>query len=336
MSPIRGLTDRQAQFPELGQIRKGAPKPADGKRPGADLTFFRVTFDERETESAAIFMQHYGDKPTEIDVLLPFNVVDENLEAWRETYVAGGLVHRCDGERIWYEIDPKTGERLVRNGEPIKHCDGSAGCKPTGRLKIIVPQLHRLAFLTVLTTSLHDIMNLHRQLEALLQINGKLAGVPLKLRRRPIKISTPSGEGGKRARREKWLLSIEADPAWVKAKLLAMQAAALPGNGLGEDLPLLEAPDEPEEPEEDDGIMPVGNPVSATIPEPARHITKESEYWALVKKAGLGIQAGKDILKELKGNFDEAYRVVMDQHMGNDPAEQLPLGGATGTEDLPF
>lgn len=74
----------------------------------------------------------------------------------------------------------------------------------------------------------------------------------------------------------------------------------------------------------------------AATSEPAGHITRETEYWAAVKKAGLGIQAGKDILKELKGNFDEAYRVVMDQHMGNDPAEELPLGGATGTEELPF
>jgi hypothetical protein len=324
-----------AQFPQLGQIRKGAPKPADGKKPGADLTFFRVTFDEREIESAAIFTQHYGDEPREIDVLLPFNGVDENLEAWRETYVAGGLVHRCDGERIWYEINPKTGERLVRNGEPLKNCDGSTGCKPTGRLKIIVPQLQRLAFLTVLTTSLHDIMNLHRQLEALLQINGKLAGVPLKLRRRPIKISTPSGEGGKRARREKWLLSIEADPAWVKAKLLAMQAAALPGNGLGEDVPLLEAPDEPDEPEENDASIPAGNVVSAETVDPVRDVT-EPEYWAAVKKANLGIQAGKDILKELHGDFNAAYGAVMDQHMGNDPAEQLSLEGAAGSEEVPF
>jgi hypothetical protein len=74
---------------------------------------------------------------------------------------------------------------------------------------------------------------------------------------------------------------------------------------------------------------------TATL-EPGRHITRETEYWAAVKKAGLGIQAGKDILKELSGNFDEAYRVVVDQHMGNDPAKELPLGGATGTGDVPF
>ena len=242
--PIKGLTDRPAAFPEIGRIRKGAPKETN--KPGADLTYFRVEFDEEEKKATAVFHKTYGGTPSELNILLPFNSVDENFDAWREAYVAGGLIHRCDGERVWYEIDPKTGERLVVNGIPEKACDRSAKCKPTGRLKVLIPELQRLAYLTVLTGSTHDVMNMARQLEALLQINGKLAGVPLKLRRRPVKISTPSGTDGKRARRTKSLLSIEADPEWVRHKLLSMKAAALPDNGLDADLPALEVSDEPD------------------------------------------------------------------------------------------
>ena len=239
--PIKGLTDRPAAFPEIGRIRKGAPKEPD--KPGKDLKYFRVEFDDEEKKATAIFKNTYGDEPSELNILLPFNSVDENFDAWREAYVAGGLVHRCDGERVWYEIDPESGEQLVVNRIPEEQCDRSTKCKPTGRLKVLIPELQRLAYLTVLTGSTHDVMNISRQLEALLQINGKLAGVPLKLRRRPVKISTPSGTDGKRARRVKSLLSIEADPEWVRHKLLSMKAAALPDNGL-EDLPALEAPDE--------------------------------------------------------------------------------------------
>ena len=239
--PIKGLTDRPAAFPEIGRIRKGAPKETN--KPGKDLTYFRVEFDEEEKQATAIFHKTYGGTPSELNILLPFNSVDENFDAWREAYVAGGLVHRCDGERVWYENDPESGEQLVVNRIPEEQCDRSSGCKPTGRLKVLIPELQRLAYLTVLTGSTHDVMNIARQLEALLQINGKLAGVPLKLRRRPVKISTPSGTDGKRARRTKSLLSIEADPEWVRHKLLSMKAAALPDNGL-EDLPALEAPDE--------------------------------------------------------------------------------------------
>jgi hypothetical protein len=229
-------------FPEIGRIRKGAPKEPD--RPGKDLTYFRVEFDEREKVASAAFRSVYGDTPSELNVLLPFNSVDENFEAWREVYVQGGLVHRCDGERIWYEINPADGQSVVTNGDPIRTCDHKIGCSPSGRLKVLIPELQRLAFLTVLTGSFHDCMNISRQLLAILQINGQLAGVPLILRRRPVQISTPSGPDGKRVRRLKSLLSIEADPNWVKRKLIAMQHAALPGNGLDEyEYPQLEAPD---------------------------------------------------------------------------------------------
>jgi len=239
--PIKGLTDRGAAFPEIGRVRKGAKKTKNA--PGSDLDYFRVEFDEQETRTADAFKAVYGDKPDEINILLPFNGVDENFEAWREAYVRGGLIHRCDGEQVIYEVNQSTGEKVVVNAQPFKACNRSSNCKPVGRLKVLVPELQRLAYLTVLTGSVHDIMNISQQLEALLQMRGKLAGIPLKLRRRPREISTPSGENGKRARRTKWLLSVEADPDWVKCQLTAMKQAALPGNGLSDvDVPMLEAP----------------------------------------------------------------------------------------------
>jgi len=233
--PIKGLTDRPGAFPEIGSIRKGAPKGE--KQPGADLKYFRVEFDEREEQAALAFKQVYRDQPTELNILFPFNEIERNFNAWREAYIAGALIHRCDGEQVWYEIDPKTGEKVVINGDPYQTCDGRLKCRPTGRMKVIIPELKRLAYLVVHTTSIHDIVNLNSQLNALLAINGgRLAGIPLKLRRRPVKISTPSGENGKRARREKWLLSVEADPAWVIAKIESLKNGAMPA------LPVLAAP----------------------------------------------------------------------------------------------
>ena len=226
--PIKGLTDQPRQFSEIGQLRKGAPKPKDKQQPGKDLTYFRATFEDGEDKAAAMFRQAYGTEPREVNIRLPFNTVDENFDAWRETYVKGGLIHRCDGEYTQYEVDPQTGSILVMNGldvdgQPVK-CDGT-DCKPTGRLKVIIPDLRRLAFMAVLTTSVWDILNISRQLEAIRHVNdGKLQNVPLILKRRPREISTPSGTGGKRARREMWLLNIEADPDWVATQILALPA----------------------------------------------------------------------------------------------------------------
>lgn len=237
---IKGLTDRNAEFPQLGSIRKGAAKTANA--PGADLRYFRVVFDEQETDSAAAFHAAYKGAPVELNIRFPFNEIERNFDTWLEGYTAGALVYRSDGERVLYEIDPATGEKLVINGEPNKphranpigHYINQKGkrepinAKATGRLKVIIPELARLAYLTVHTTSVHDVINLSRQLQALLDIHGRLAGIPLKLRRRPVKVSTPSGGNGKRARREKWLLSVEADPEWVRAKLAEMDRLALP------------------------------------------------------------------------------------------------------------
>lgn len=249
--PIKGLTDRNLSFPEIGQIRKGAKKTDNA--PGKDLTYFRVEFDEREPEAAGAFLARYGAQPTEINIILPFNEIDRMWDAWLEAYTAGRMVARSDGEKYTYLVDTGTGAILVKGGidvktgqprpyiegQPVgtwrnqkKNRDEPIFCKPTGRLKVVIPELGRAAYLTVMTTSVHDIANLSAQLQAFQQVNGgRIAGIPLVLRRRPKSISSPNPDGT-RARRVKWMLSIEADPEWVKRMLTEVKRLALPGNGL--------------------------------------------------------------------------------------------------------
>lgn len=236
--PIKGLTDRGLSFPQIGNIRKGAKKQPD--RPGTDLPYFRVDFDEREVKAIDRFNALYPNgKPTDITIILPFDQIERVWNPWREAYVAGALLHRCDGEIVNYAINSATGEVVIKNGldansHPVK-CnlqndpDKRKRCKPTGRLHVIIPELERLAYLVVHTTSIHDIANISDQLAAIRDMNGgHIAGIPLVLRRRPVEISTPSGENGRRARRVKYLISIEADPEWVAAKIGQMKQAALP------------------------------------------------------------------------------------------------------------
>lgn len=237
---IKGLTDRGQAFPEIGAIRKGAKKEAN--RPGADLTYFRVEFDETERKTAAHFAEVYGDKPAFIRIIFPFNEIERMWDAWLEAYTAGRMVARSNGEYITYQLDDKN-EIIVHNGmdaagNKVKHpVDNIAGrdqkgnpvkFKATGRLKVIIPELSRAAYLTVMTTSIHDIGNISDQLSAFKELNGgQLAGIPFIIRRRKKMISTP-GEGGARVRRAKSLISIEADPEWVKAKLTQLGSLALP------------------------------------------------------------------------------------------------------------
>jgi hypothetical protein len=241
--PIKGLTDRGLALPEIGQIRKGAKK--EEKKPGADLTYFRVEFDETEKKAADAFTAAYSasnGKPSAIRIILPFNETERMWDAWLEAYTAGRMIARSDGEYITYMLDDKSDvvvqHGLDKSGNRVKHpADNIAGrdqkgnpvkFKHSGRLKVIIPELSRAAYLTVMTTSIHDIGNISDQLAAFKELNGgQLAGIPFILRRRKKMISTPSGDG-QRVRRAKSLISIEADPEWVRAKLTQLGSLALP------------------------------------------------------------------------------------------------------------
>lgn len=241
--PIRGLTDRGLSFPEIGSVRKGEPKTEN--KPGKDLTYFRVEFDEREEKTRNEFVKRYGNEPRAINILLPFDDIDRVWDAWYEAYTAGRMVARSDGEHFLYLVDVRTGQIAVKDSEPITPHREVVGtytnsktrkqeeikCRPVGRLKVVIPELARMAYLTVLTTSIHDIRNLSEQLQGIKALNGgRIAGVPLVLRRRPKKISTPKPDGS-RARYTKWMLSIEADPDWVRRMLESLNRHALPEGG---------------------------------------------------------------------------------------------------------
>ncbi|GIK42418.1 MAG: hypothetical protein BroJett011_62510 [Chloroflexota bacterium] len=234
---IKGLTDLSAAFPRIGELRKGEKKPETGNRPGKDLTYFRFTSDD----SLAIkkFNEAYPDQEAlrNINVFLPHRTTDENIDSWIEKWVAGGLVYRSDGETLVLWRNEKGGYSLEPRPDPYRELDANGkrkdGSGQVGRLAVIIPELGRFATVTILTTSKHDIMNLTRQLRSYEALRGDLRGIPFVVKRRMYKISTP-GQGGERLRREKWLLSIETQPAWTMAQLGAMERAALPAGDIVE------------------------------------------------------------------------------------------------------
>jgi hypothetical protein len=225
--PIIGLTDNGPQWPKIGTLRKGAPKPND-RQPGSDLKdSFR--FDTDNADAADAFRAAYGDKPNHIRVMLMFGTVEENFEAWKEHYSAGALKRRCDGQTCIqrlvngaYDFTPQSCECALHGLQKPQ------ACGPVGRLKVVIPELARMGYVLVGTTSIHDIIELQSNLEAAAALRGDLRGIPFILSRRPRKVSIPGGDDGKRRRMEKWLLSLEPAPDWVRLQIVAMQRAALP------------------------------------------------------------------------------------------------------------
>jgi len=222
--PIKGLTDRPGPgFPIIGTLRKGAPRPADGRRPGGDLDHFRFVAAVDKEELEADFKAKYGPKPASIEVIFLGKNVDDNFTAWQEEWTASKLVHRCDGENVVLIYDTET--QKYRRDPGIK-CDGR-NCKPSGRLNVWLPRLERAGLVTVVTSSIHDIGALHSNLSAAMQLQGDLRGIPFVLIRNPRMISVPGGKDG-RMRVEKWMLGLEIEPGWFARKLNEVQSIALP------------------------------------------------------------------------------------------------------------
>lgn len=221
--PIQGLTGRPPQFPCIGTLHKGAAKPERG--PGRDLDHFR--FDTDAARAAEMFQLAYGDTPRAITVYLPYPTVDQNFQAWRESWTASKLNHRCDGE-VCYEYNQR-GE-LAPTTKPCpdmdKPRDDRTRCKQVGRLQVILPVLERFAYVTVLTSSIYDIVALSEQLSAIEALRGSLQGIPMVLSRNEREISMPKPDGS-RARVAKWMLAIEVAPEWASLQLQSMQRQAL-------------------------------------------------------------------------------------------------------------
>ena len=289
--PIYGLTDQPPALVEIGRIRKGAKKEP-GVRP-KDLDYFRVTFSEFEQATALRFATLYDAMPRVLHVMLPFDEIAYSWDAFFEAYIASSMIYQSDGQQVIMLRDAMTGEVLVRDGIPFKKCEAKSGkpvgqyrsrngqlkdiiAKPRGRLRVVIPKLGRYGILVMSTGSQWDIANISKQLDAVYTTHGTIAGIPFLLKRTPKMISSPM-EDGKRQRVKKWLVSIEPDPDWVKAKMIAMVADAmpeviegvfrLPEPSNGEDEEYSDAPPVPS-PTVAEAVNQVENEIAGIPPEP--------------------------------------------------------------------
>jgi len=238
---IKGIGGGEG-FPQIGKIRKGAKKTEN--RPGKDLEFFRVEFNKGEEDSQSAFFNEFGEQPDEMDVLLPLRMED-TWSYWLEGYARGRMVAKSDGETFLYMRDNQMNVVVrdglhVQTGEPVPYL-GERGSeqvingsmmKPVGRLKVVVPQLMRRAYLELRTTSYNDCENLDNQIRSIYAMEELMGGIPLKLRRKPYMITVP-GKNGQSFRKESYLITIEPAQSWVRWKMLADANHVIEGFGLG-------------------------------------------------------------------------------------------------------
>ena len=246
-------------FPEVGVIRKGGQKQkllVNGREVetvGKDLSDrFRVTFYPGTEDIAARFFNAYDTfTPHPIRAMIPFRSVWDAWSQANEAYNFGRLIavrtsSPADGDRFITLRDPLTGEYIVRNGEPYRpYIPGESidyerkgkqyrlKLRPTGRLRLFLPEIGRLVMFTLKTPSYYDCLNIEQHLGALQAIadalnSGNATGIPIHIYRAEREVTWNQPDGSAQ-RVKKWLVHIESDPEWVKAAVRRLAEFALTG-----------------------------------------------------------------------------------------------------------
>ena len=294
---------QQIAFPEVAVLRKGTPKVKGGQRndfiQGSDLgqkfriSFYPGTADSRSAwqkshpesytkydmtyRKPGVYAEPDGFEVTRVRAMVPFRSVFDAWEWANEAHSAGRMVAKTDDEHYLMLRDPLNGQYIVQNGEPFMeyhHGDTvkyekngrqmSLPIRTVGRLRLFIPELERMVFITLKTTSFYDRLNIDANLSAIQFLantlnNGNAAGIPFYVYRREQEVTWNKPDGSA-ARVKKWLVNIEADSEWVKAATARMANFALTGS-VNQALlapvsaPQLSAPvdpyDEPDEPGDD-------------------------------------------------------------------------------------
>lgn len=290
MSPIVGLTDRSPSFKEIGRLRLGIPKSEAQVSGPKEIGWFRADFRPDAQDALALFITEYGQQPTSIHFRLPFAEISRCWDAMYEVYNKFGMLGMSDGRRWLYLRHNKTGELLVKDGIPT-HTDGTrvdegtgevylpfdpkvavysymstkgkevqVFARPTGRLRILIPELKRAAYVQIITNSLYNCIHLSEQLAGVAEIaksvGMNITQVPMTITRRKESISVSFS--GHKQMQDHYLLNIEIDPRWMEAQFA--YSALLPGATV-KPAPQLEAGAvkrvyEPEELSEGEGTIP--------------------------------------------------------------------------------
>lgn len=188
-------------MPCLGKLSKGTPPQGDKGRP-KELPYFRFVpeFDPviRELWDALCPGEPHpepGKPPVvppgytrRLQVFLPFESIDDNLQVAWMTWITGGLRHRCNDETAVVEIeyDPQAMSfKKLDPGTPVL-CPWRTGarprtgadeeCKREGTLYFMIPQMG-VGYLYLTTHANYDIEEMRRSLRGAEEFLSQLRAI---------------------------------------------------------------------------------------------------------------------------------------------------------------
>lgn len=265
---LEKLIENRAGLPLLGRLYKGTPQQVRTRQNGEqykimgkDTDEFRVEFELGKIEKPSVedqliladykhqWQQVYcgerGEAPRRFDdVKLLGSTPDVAMSSSYELYDGKGLVCSCDGESRLKWWDEQT-RRMSKVPAPcIMAQGGNCGCKPTGKIPVILMKFSLLTgiigYFQLTTHSMNDIANLYAAMDKWYKITGDLTAIPFVLTRTPTTMSFVDEKTGERGKTTKSLLSLYAngkDQAVRKFIAPGEQAALSSGDAIGIDEP---------------------------------------------------------------------------------------------------
>ena len=211
---IRRIEER-VFAPIRGRIRLGVKEEV---RPGVSKPVNVEYFVLKDAPDVA---DVYGDEPSEIDVIFPTNDVEHIIPTWLKLYAGGQrksdgsttpgrLLCRGDGpdsvgnpgRAVHYaKRDMITGVVPTRechgqNCPDYKDAKGRQLCYQNMQVLCFIPRVSMMGIYLINTRSWHSITSFHNMVNWVRTVNnGKIAGVPFKIVRRPREIWTKNDKG---------------------------------------------------------------------------------------------------------------------------------------------
>ncbi len=174
---IKGVTDLR-RLPRLGKIRLGVKaKTPDGKEYPKEVDYFVVP-----SEVAKV----YGEQPKEIDIMFPVDDPEMVFPQAYEYYGAGaGLKCSGDGETAMRANDKGELEEIQCPCDLLE----KKKCQRKGHLMVVLPKISLGGVYQVDVGSFWSITELNSYLDWTRALVGKIAMVPLKLKRVPMEMT---------------------------------------------------------------------------------------------------------------------------------------------------
>jgi hypothetical protein len=239
MALIRATQSSEPRIHEIGRIFKGGKKRDREKNGrtyqimGEDLDYFR--FEPSECTKTmpspdSIYSSLYdylratwdalGEQQQSIGIQFLYDDALSNFdsrynELWAKVGNAERCVRKCDGETTVLSITA-DGKKISKKPLPCSadpdDDECPLGCKPTARLKCLVPALRYMGVVIMTTHSIYDILEISGNLAF---YDGKLSRLPFQLCRSE-KSVIHDGMGMK-----KWLCHLAIDPRFGNALMEA-------------------------------------------------------------------------------------------------------------------